>query len=121
MLFRKMILICHFHYQIFHVVLTYACTWVARQFISGCPHIVESFAFNISDLKGLLSHSNEWQIGLLNLDMTIGFIDAENNLTRQYCELLRNIIVKRYFKLKRISSIGKQTRVQNSSTIKVFR
>ena len=53
--------------------------------------------------------------------MTIGFIDVENNRTRQYCELLRNIIGKRYFKLKRISSIGKQTRVQNSSTIKVFR
>ena len=27
----------------------------------------------VSDLKGLLSHSNEWQIGPLNLDMTIGF------------------------------------------------
>ena len=49
--------------------------------------------------------------------MTIGFIDAENNLTRQYCELLRNIIGKRYFKLKRISSLGKQTRVQKDLSI----
>ena len=29
---------------------------------------------------GLLSHSYEWQIGPLNLDMTIGFIDAEKIL-----------------------------------------